>query len=203
VDLVPSAVAELRREHPGLAVTLRQAGRDEAVRLLRGGELDVAVVFVAGEPLDLDGDLAADDLLSEPMLVVLPRTHRLAARRAVRLADLARDRWVRGTQPDGVLDRAAAAAGFEPDVAFETDDVLAVQGLVAAGVAVSLAPGLALANTRDDVVVRPLAGEPVRREIFALTRAGSAPGARAAVAALRRAGAELGARLGMPGARRR
>src|SRR5437660_927236 len=51
---------------------------------------------------------------------------------------------------------ACELAGFEPHVAFQSDDYNVVQGLVAAGVAISLIPELALTNLRDDIVIRPL-----------------------------------------------
>src|SRR5438067_419689 len=65
--------------------------------------------------------------------------------------------------------RACAAAGFEPHVAFESDDYLAVQGLVAAGLGVALIPELALATVREDIVIRPLGPAPPVRRVVAAT----------------------------------
>src|SRR5918999_1417621 len=59
-------------------------------------------------------------------------------------------------------------AGFEPRVAYTSDDYFAIQGLVASGMGVALVPGLALASTRDDVAVRPLRGRPPYRRIGAV-----------------------------------
>ena len=52
--------------------------------------------------------------------------------------------------------RCCHAAGFEPNVSFESDDYQTVQGLVAAGVGVALIPELALSVVREDIVVRAL-----------------------------------------------
>ena len=57
--------------------------------------------------------------------------------------------------------RSCHAAGFEPNVSFESDDYQTVQGLVAAGVGVALIPELALSVVREDVVIRALS--PARR----------------------------------------
>jgi DNA-binding transcriptional LysR family regulator len=57
-------------------------------------------------------------------------------------------------------------------VAFQTEDYNVVQGLVAAGVAVSLIAELALANLRDDIVVRSLGGHAPMRHVYATTLAG-------------------------------
>ena len=54
-------------------------------------------------------------------------------------------------------------AGFEPRVAFEADDTMAAQALVAAGVGVVLLPQLALTTLHPGVVARRLANPPARR----------------------------------------
>ena len=56
--------------------------------------------------------------------------------------------------------RCCHAAGFEPNVSFESDDYQTVQGLVAAGVGVALIPELALSVVREDVVIRALSPAP-------------------------------------------
>ena len=75
------------------------------------------------------------------MFLVLPRDHPLAAKRNLRLADLADEAWI-GGRPSCECNRliygACARAGYDPRIAFETDDYAAVQGFVAAGVGVSL-----------------------------------------------------------------
>ena len=60
-------------------------------------------------------------------------------------------------------------AGFEPRIAFETDDYTAMQGFVAAGVGVSLIAELGLTSVRDDIVVRSLGRETPVREVYAAT----------------------------------
>ena len=74
------------------------------------------------------------------MIAVGP-AHRLARRRTVRLRDLAADPWVAPSER-GIVHSACVAAGFEPDIAFVTRDVLAIRALVAADLAVTLTPRL-------------------------------------------------------------
>lgn len=76
--------------------------------------------------------------------------------------------------PDAIIRRAFASAGVEPNVAIETDDLLAVQGVVAAVLAVTLSPALALAHTRPDIVLRPLEEAHVVRRIEAVTDSAAA-----------------------------
>ena len=65
--------------------------------------------------------------------------------------------------------RSCLAAGFEPKVAFESDDYDTVQGLVAAGVGVALIPRLALTHVHPGIVVRALAPRPPTRRVVAAT----------------------------------
>jgi DNA-binding transcriptional LysR family regulator len=76
---------------------------------------------------------------------------------------------LKGTCADSnIVLRACAQAGFEPRIAYTSDDYFAIQGLVASGMGVALVPGLALASTREDVAVRPLRGRPPYRRIGAV-----------------------------------
>ena len=106
----------------------------------------------------------------------------LATRRAIALTDLKDEEWMlvglRGTCADSnIVLHACQEAGFEPRVAYTSDDYFAIQGLVASGMGVALVPGLALASTRGDVAVRPLRGRPPYRRIGAVF----APGASGAL----------------------
>ena len=97
------------------------------------------------------------------MWVSLPSNHALATRRAIDLADLREEDWMlaclSGTCADSnVVLRACREAGFEPRIAYTSDDYFAIQGLVASGMGVALIPGLGLASMRDDVAVRPVKG---------------------------------------------
>jgi DNA-binding transcriptional LysR family regulator len=146
---------------------------DDSVPLLRSGDLDLVLVFDSGGPRADDG-LDRVHLLEDPMYLALPLDHPLAHRRRVRLADLAGEPWVAGT-PDcecnNLISRACAVAGYQPRIAFETDDYTSMQGFVAAGVGVSLIAELGLTSVRDDIVIRDLGRETPIRQIYAATLA--------------------------------
>jgi DNA-binding transcriptional LysR family regulator len=104
------------------------------------------------------------------MFLALPREHRLAAREGLKLGDLRREAWVQTSEQSPCarhVVRCCHAAGFEPNVAFESDDYLTVQGLVAAGVGVALIPRLALPAPREDIAIRSLRDGPSRTVIAA------------------------------------
>ena len=62
---------------------------------------------------------------------------------------------------------------FEPRVAFRTDNYQSIQGLVAAGIGLGLAPRLSLTPRRPDVVAIPVAAPSFSRRIAALAVPGS------------------------------
>lgn len=176
--LMPLAIASFRARHPEVELTLAEGEPEAIVARLRAGDLDLALLFeFAGESLPAQ-DIARTDLLEDPMYLALPRAHPLAARERLRLQDLASEAWVQTSSSSPCarhVVRSCHAAGFEPNVAFESDDYQTVQGLVAAGVGVALIPELALSVVREDIVVRELAPHPPgRRVIAALPRAASA-----------------------------
>jgi DNA-binding transcriptional LysR family regulator len=141
---------------------------------LRRGEFDLVITEEGGfeSDISLEG-LGVERLMDDVLYASLPAEHPLATRRAIALTDLCEEEWMlvglRGTCADSnIVLRACQDAGFEPRVAYTSDDYFAIQGLVASGMGVALVPGLALASTRDDVAVRPLRGRPPYRRIGAV-----------------------------------
>jgi DNA-binding transcriptional LysR family regulator len=171
--LMPRAIAIFRDRHPGVELTLEPAEPPEALERLRAGECDIAMTIDAPFMAPDDDGIERTHLLDDPMYVVLPREHPLAAKPRIRLAELSADPWIGGSSggcPDTlILLRACNAAGFEPKIVFDSDDYLAIQGFVAAGMGVSLIPDLALLAVRDDVVIRSVGGRPPERHIAAAT----------------------------------
>jgi DNA-binding transcriptional LysR family regulator len=171
--LMPLAIAAFRQNHPAVELSMSMSEPEDCVPLLRSGELDLAIVFESAVKHADDG-IHRVHLLEDPMYLVMPSDHPLANRRRVRLADLAGEAWIGGQadcECNRLIGRACAAAGYQPRIAFETDDYAAMQGLVAAGVGVSLIAELGLTTVRDDIVVRDLGRETPVRQIYAATLA--------------------------------
>jgi DNA-binding transcriptional LysR family regulator len=169
-SIMPPALAELRTAHPEADVAMRVVEDTEALEALRRGELDIAMVLDSElMPRELPAGIEAVHVLDDPLLVALPYSHRFAARSAISLADLRDDEWmvcgVGGTCIDSnVILRACDTAGFEPRIAFESEDYSAIMGMVASGMGVALIPSLALVSAREDIAIRPLRdARPVRR----------------------------------------
>jgi molybdate transport repressor ModE-like protein len=163
--LVPSALALLRSRHPGVEVHLTEAEPPESLAELREGRCDVVVAFTYKASVDVEG-LVTRPLLTDPLRLAVPADHPAADRLdGEGLAALAGDTWIAGCPRCRThLLALCSAAGFTPEIAYATDDYVAVLGLVAAGLGVALVPGLVLdAVRRDGVRLVTLRPEPVRR----------------------------------------
>jgi DNA-binding transcriptional LysR family regulator len=172
--IVPLAVSAFRRLRPGVRVDLALVDPPVSIPALRRGDYDIAIIEEGGfeEEPGLEG-LGVERLMDDMLYAALPVDHPLATRRAVALSDLVHEDWMLvglpGTCADSnVVLRTCRQAGFEPRVAYTSDDYFAIQGLVASGMGVALVPGLALASSREDVAVRPLRGRPPYRRIGAV-----------------------------------
>lgn len=154
--LVPRALALVQRRFPDVTVRFTEAEPPESLAALRSGECDLAVAF-AYEGIDVsDADLdgfTTYDLLDDPVRLAVPVGHPLADADVVSLAQLADDTWIAGCpRCRGHLLALCDAAGFRPRVGHETEDYVAVQGFVAAGLGVALIPDLILAATTNPEV---------------------------------------------------
>ena len=170
--LVTEAVSLYRQRYPEVELSLTEGEPHDTAPRLRRGEFDVAVVFENshGPSGDLLDGLDCVDLLEDPLYVVVPESHALVGRKAIRLRDLADEPWVSGCGGgvcNAMLTDACAEAGFQPNIAFESDDHNVLVGLVAAGVGVTLLPELALRTVHPGVQVRAVSGSTPMRSIHA------------------------------------
>jgi DNA-binding transcriptional LysR family regulator len=175
--IVPAAASRLEATAPGLDIMLTEAEPPDALRMLRAGDVDVALVFRhyqqdtdPSPPCPDDEGARGKLLLDEPVYLVVPADSAAAlGGQPADLAAYAGQRWIGGCEHcRGHLLRQCAAAGFTPKIAFTTDDYVAVQALVAAGLGVTTLPGLALRAARHPGIgAIPLPGS--RRHVFAMT----------------------------------
>ncbi len=168
--LMPLAIATFRSDYPDIELTLAEGEPEEIAPRLRAGEFDLALLFEFDEPDTDVEDLNRVELLQDPMYLALPREHPLAVKEGLRLEELHGEAWVQTSRSSPCarhVVRSCHAAGFEPNVSFESDDYQTVQGLVAAGVGVALIPELALSIVREDIVIRALSPRPPVRQVIA------------------------------------
>jgi DNA-binding transcriptional LysR family regulator len=170
--IVPPAFARFRRHHPSVTLAVVDEHLQRLVPRLEAGELDLALIYDHPALTDIaKRDVERIPLLDDPFQVVLPAGHPLARlRRPLELGDLSRESWIGGAPNSSwfrIVGDACRRAGFTPRTAYASDDPVAIQALVAAGLAVSVIPGLAVAHPLPGVEVRALRSNPPVRHISA------------------------------------
>jgi DNA-binding transcriptional LysR family regulator len=195
--LVVPAVRELRERHADLSCTVREHEPEDGIPLLRSGELDVLVSesYEDIEPPPAGG-LEQHLLLSEPLLLVLPKGH--PACEPVALKTLGDADWIgglAGSQFAAAVERACSAAGFVPRVVHRADEAFLHQALAGAGLGIGLLPALACTASQDVRFAR-VEPPPPHRHVSALVRRGAVrrPALAATLDALRRRASLLSGR---------
>jgi DNA-binding transcriptional LysR family regulator len=194
-SLLPRAMAAFRAQHGAIDVSLREGMSPAQLRRVASGATDLAVVGrLPGQPLD-DRGLVLEALLDDPLLIAVARAHPLARQRTVDLDELAGERWIiTSTSAGDPFHTLWDSVAWQPQVAFVAREWTAKLGLAAAGLGLTLVPGLAATAARDDVaLVRIRSERPAVRTVSLATRADSAlPAyARAFADALHEVAAEL------------
>ena len=198
--ILTEGVSIFHEHHPKVRLSVADAEPEDSLPRLRAGEIDLALTFdYPSVPVEAERDLDRTLLLTESMHLALPADHALASRATVPLAELADRTWLCGSLPSTcgeVVIAACRAAGFEPEVGFESDDYNVMQGFIAAGLGMTLLPDLALPTLRSDLVVRPTDPPAPERRVWAITRgAGSrSPATEEMVAILAAVGARFAER---------
>jgi LysR family hydrogen peroxide-inducible transcriptional activator len=156
--LFPPLLGRFAADHPRAEVTLHE---DLTARVLEGcvaGDLDLGAVAL---PVD-DGRLHAEPLFRDEPLAAVPPGHPLARKKALTLADLARESFVLLSDTHCLGEQVFAFCRqkeFHPPVRCASAQLMTVQELVALGQGVSLVPKLAAdADRAGRCAYRPLAG---------------------------------------------
>ncbi len=145
------ALARSLQAHPALTLLLRQTGRGEGLRQVRSGEVDVALVddWSGRLPEREAGVLRLYHLLSDPLVLVVPRDHWMAdPAEPVDLRRLRAEPWM--SAPAGEPSRQAvdwllAGVGGAAPVPWEFEGLATILGLVARGIGIAAIPALTLA----------------------------------------------------------
>ncbi len=137
--VVPQLIAGFTAASPRVAFTLQEAAAESIDELVEAGSVDIGVV----SPRPKKPTLAWRSLFRQRLGVAVPRGHRLANLAAVSMTDLSNERFVTmhpGYGMRRLLDELCAAAQFQPRIVLESANLTTAEGLVAAGLGISLVP---------------------------------------------------------------
>ena len=165
---LPPVLAEYRRRHPGVTVSLHDAISDRCLDLLRQGKVDIALT--APGPNLLEFDTRA--LCSDPFYLVCRRDHALARRRRIGIEQLAGCELIHLARSTSVRQHLEAAlpAGSVLNSGLEVEHLATVAGLIQSGLGVSVVPELTLFQFRlPGLVAIPLDAPTLVRPLLIVT----------------------------------
>jgi LysR family carnitine catabolism transcriptional activator len=167
---MPHVIARYRQANPNIRVELFDTLAGGGLSLLREGRVDI-LITAGGELREFD----VTELRSERFYLVCRKSHPLAGKRGVSLAQLRGEEIVHLARSSSVrqeLERAGVAAGLN---SLEVEHLATVAALVTQGIGVSIVPELTLFHfERAGLAVVPVRDRQLRRPIFLALRKGKA-----------------------------
>jgi len=176
--VVSATIREFRSRWPEVRLSLTEMNSRALMERLTRGELDAAFLRPG---LEDPKEVRLRRFADEPMVIALPASHPLAARKRLPLAALAGEPFVLFPRMVGLslYDDILAAcrdAGFELVVTQEAPQIPSVINLVAASLGVSVVPASVAQISLDGVAYRPIEGRPVVARLgLAVLRAQRSP----------------------------
>ncbi|WP_322008060.1 LysR family transcriptional regulator [Paraburkholderia tropica] len=174
---LPEAVRRFEADHPAVEVVLREMNTIEQVHALQRLQIDLGFAHWGRFPAEVQ----SQTLFSEPFLCCLPAGHRLAKRRRIDLAALAREPFIlfpRSVSPhyhDQII-ATCVEAGFSPQIRHEARLWQTVVTMVEFGMGIALVPAALGKMGGERAVFRPLSSNPYESQVLKLARAGETNG---------------------------
>ncbi|WP_265444506.1 LysR family transcriptional regulator [Flexivirga meconopsidis] len=162
--LVPQLIQQARAADPALRFDLVQDAAETISGLVLDGSLDLGIV----SPRPAASGLRWRRLLRQDVHLAVPAASPLARETTIDFAQLADVEFVamgRGFGMRQLLDEACAAAGVEPRISVECQELDTVAGLVAAGIGVALLPDSPNTRVPPGVVLLGIRGVDAAREV--------------------------------------
>ncbi|MET0870733.1 MAG: LysR family transcriptional regulator [Paeniglutamicibacter terrestris] len=178
-QLLAPLAAALRKSRPLVEVQVLEANPDRCFDLLVAERIDLAVIVAMQSETHVEEDPRFEQttLLNDPLDVILPSDHRLAARETVTLEELATEPWITeapGSTYHSLFTAAFTAVGVTPRIAHEAVEWETQIAFVGAGMGVGLLPRLARIGSAENVTRLRISGQgQPRRRIVAAVRKGS------------------------------
>lgn len=189
LSLIPGALRRLREIHPRLRIDVSELPPEESLPALIAYDFDMIIdEEYPGFPRTRSSEIEKIELVKDPIVLAFPDAD--AHRNFESVAGLKDVTWVMEPEWSAARQWTTAIcreAGFEPDIQFESSDLLVHARLVNEGHAHAFLPSLALREGANNILIHPLPKHS-DRSIFTATRHGS--GTRPSIVAFREALAE-------------
>jgi LysR family hydrogen peroxide-inducible transcriptional activator len=140
---LPPYLASFTRKFPNIQVNVVEEITHELLDRLHKGTIDLALLAL---PVPASHCLS-QELFREPLYLVVPQTHRLAAQRVAYLKQVENDPFLLLKEGHCFRDNTLSACGrarLRPNVIFESGQFTTILAMVAAGTGVSVVPHMAV-----------------------------------------------------------
>ena len=166
--LLTGLIARCRETHPNLLINAHEDFRQDLIKAVVDGELDLAVV---PQPVK-EHRVSVEPLLEEPLLLVVGKTHRFATRSEISIQDVANETFVSMGDSSTLATQIRAFFGdqhLQPRMGFRCAQVSTLKLFVSSGLGITLLPQMArLPDDRDTLVYLRLTGSVPTRELVVI-----------------------------------
>ena len=159
---LPERLARFLAVHPAVKFNLNEGTTAEVTTGVLNGDYDIGIL---GPPPQNVSELEIVPIFRERIAVVVPQDHRLARQASCSLEDLRDEPMILTRSRSGlrrIIDDAYSRSGMQLNVAYEGDDFTIIQGLVEAGLGITLLP-TPLPTPTSELAIVPLRDPPLAR----------------------------------------
>ncbi|OUQ88645.1 LysR family transcriptional regulator [Brevibacillus brevis] len=163
---LPNILREFRKKRPDIQFHVQMLSTLEMITLLHRGEVD----FCLSSPPIQDDDIECEIVFIDPILVAVPRGHRLADRSIVSLTELKDESFVgvkKGYGTRDFVDAICKSVGFAPTYVYEGDEPARLIQLVEAEIGIAFIPSTAR-DSREQITYLRVENHELVREIALL-----------------------------------
>lgn len=160
---VPRLLGSFCKLHPQIDISLEVLNRDHVITRLRSNLDDLYVMSMP------PGDLPLEDhiLMPNPLVVIAPASHKLAARKRITMAQLQAERFIlreKGSGTRMAIDAHLRQLGFAPSAVLELGSNEAIKESVEGQLGVSILSRHALGSHHEGLAVLNVQGFPIQSQ---------------------------------------
>jgi LysR family transcriptional activator of glutamate synthase operon len=141
---MPTAISAFREKYPNVKFHLKQGAYYSLIEGVSKGEIDMALL---GPVPMKEKKVKGSIFFKEELVALLPSNHPFAIAKSLKLSDLRDESFILFPQNfilREIIMNACSQLGFQPQVAFEGEDIDAIKGLVSAGLGITIIPEITL-----------------------------------------------------------
>jgi LysR family transcriptional activator of glutamate synthase operon len=170
-SFLPLVISRFKAQYPAIDLHVRSSRFNELIEMLENGQVGMSLLWDYEWNRLNPESFALTTVFEDATALIVGKDHRLARRKQVDMADLAKEEWIVREEEHPVLEvlhRSAQAAGFVPRISFHANDYQEAQAMVSVGLGVALAPRTAVVNKHPGVSIVSLGSSaPARRVLLA------------------------------------